>query len=111
MADLGSFIETSAWGNDREFQRKVRIMISLYAYAYEFEADPLVDDATFDEYAKLVDPKIKTVEDYYDRDRTHRAEKLDKFFKKEFKSYTGSWIHIHPDLENVKRLYKVITNG
>ena len=107
MANLSKFtVEKLPWGSDSEFQRKVRIMISLYAYAYEYESSPLVDDAVFDEYALLIDPAVSTVEDYYDARQRARAEALDSFFRREYAPYTGSWIHAHPEFIQIQALYR-----
>ena len=48
----------TAWGSPVEVERKRRINLALWAYAYEVQDDPLVDDATFDREARLVDPSI-----------------------------------------------------
>lgn len=70
-----------------------RINVAVWAYAYEIENDPLVDDATFDREALLVRPEITT--DY---------PLLDRFFQTEFAPYTGQWVHRHPDKPGLKRI-------
>ena len=82
-----------------ESERRRRILISLWAYAYEFESDSLVTDAEFDQECKLVDPTITT---------DHAA--MDKFFKEEFMADTGMWIHKHPELDKIKKIYERIKN-
>jgi hypothetical protein len=77
---------------DLETNRRIRI--AIYAYAYEFESDPIVSDAEFDDLAKLIDVDIST-----------RRPDLDKFFRKEFSDCTGQWIHRHPDLEKIRDIY------
>ena len=69
--------------------------MSVWAYAYEFKADPLVEDSVFDFEASRVDPQVNTGNDV-----------LDKFFREEFDPDTGMWIHKHPDLEGIKRVYE-----
>lgn len=76
-----------------EKERRRRIMLSLWAYAYEFEARPLVSDAVFDAECLKVDKTIKT-------------GRLDDFFEKVFQAHTGMWIHSHPELDKVKKLYE-----
>jgi hypothetical protein len=90
----------SDWGSEVEKERKRRISISLYAYAYEYENDSLVDDATFDELSRQINPNMKTGHDV-----------LDKFFAEEFEPDTGMWIRKHPDLHGVKFLYEAYRTG
>ena len=78
-----------------ETERRNRIRIALWAYAYEFMADPMADDALFDETAKSIDTTVDT---------GHPV--LDKFFREEFGPETGQWIHRHPELEKIASLYR-----
>jgi hypothetical protein len=78
-----------------EVEVRRRVDIALWAYAYEICADPIVDDGTFDEEAAKIDLTIDTP----------RPE-LDEWFRKEFSPHTGSWIHTHPDLKGLERLYQ-----
>ena len=71
-----------------------RIKVALYAYAYEIMNKPLTTDAEYDTLARSIRPLMVTgrpVEDY--------------FFGEEFSPSTGQWIHKHPDLEGIARLY------
>lgn len=77
-----------------ETERRNRIRLAVFAYAYEFENDPLISDGEYDELSKKININVKTGNDL-----------LDKFFKKEFNEYTGSWIHKHPELDKIKKLY------
>lgn len=77
-----------------ELERRKRILVSIWAYAYEFESVSLVSDAEFDEVCKSIDKEVLTGND-----------KMDKFFKESFEAYTGQWIHSHPELEKIKKLY------
>jgi len=72
-----------------------RIRVSVAAYAYEIANDPIMSDAEFDELAASIDTTIATT----------RAEE-DLFFLTEFEPHTGSWIHKHPDLPGIKRLFE-----
>jgi hypothetical protein len=78
-------------------ERQRRILLAVWAYAYEFLCTPLVTDARFDAVSKRVDPKIKT---------GHKV--LDKFFQKEFNADTGMWIHNHPLREDIGRITEQI---
>lgn len=75
-------------------ERCRRILLSVYAYAYEFESDSLVSDAEYDEMSALIDTSIRTGND-----------KIDDFFAKEFSPSTGMWIRKHPELHKVKLMY------
>ena len=65
--------------------------VLLWAYAYEYESDPLVSDAEFDETCYKIDLSIDT-------DRPD----MDEWFRKNFEPYTGSWIYFLP-VEELKR--------
>lgn len=71
-----------------------RIRLSIYAYAYEIKNESLISDGEFDKMALEIEPDIMT-----------SNEKLDKFFFEEFNPSTGQWIHKHPELEKVAKLY------
>jgi hypothetical protein len=86
---LASF---KAWGSVQEIERRNRIRISCYAYAYEVLADPIATDAEYDKLARLINTKTKT-----------GHAKLDKFFKVHYTPYSGAWIHRHPELGKLKR--------
>ena len=79
------------------FQRQIRIRLALAAYAYEFESDPILSDADFDAMSLMVDASIDT-----------GAPDLDFFFSEEFNPSTGQWVHQHPELDNVRRLYRYL---
>lgn len=73
---------------------KRRIDVAVAAYAYEFETDPLMSDAEFDALCAAVDPSVDT----------GRPE-LDEFFRAEFEPFTGVWVHDHPDIAGLRRIY------
>ena len=85
---------TEQWGLPIEVERRKRIRLSLAAYAYEFESDSIMNDGDFDALAQTVDVSIDT-----------GNELLDTFFRDHFSSYTGQWIHNHPELDKLKKLY------
>lgn len=77
-----------------EFERRRRICVALWAWAYEKHSDSLVSDAKFDETCYLIDKNIKTGNDI-----------LDKFFSEEFDPSTGQWVHKHPEQDKLEALY------
>ena len=76
-------------------QIRLRIRLSVAAYAYEICNDSIMSDSEFDQQCLLIDPSIET-----------GNAKLDKFFKEEFDPSTGQWIHKHPELNGIVRIYK-----
>lgn len=76
-------------------QIRLRIRLSVAAYAYEICNDSIMSDSEFDQQSLLIDPSIET-----------GNPKLDKFFKEEFDPSTGQWIHKHPELNGIVRIYK-----
>lgn len=75
-------------------ERRNRILVSLWAYAYEFEDYSLVSDAVFDRKVSEIKPAIST-----------GNVELDAFFRSEFSPITGMWVHKHPKLTKLKKLY------
>lgn len=73
-------------------QRMWRIKVALAAYAYEIENKPIISDAEYDELCKKINVKKKT-------------GRLDEWFKENYSSDTGQWIHRHPELDKIKQLY------
>lgn len=91
--NLDNFLE-----DDQELiskQIRLRIRLSVFAYAYEFANESLISDAEFDALCLQVDPSIET-----------GNAKMDKFFKEQFNPSTGQWIHKHPELAKIVHLYK-----
>jgi hypothetical protein len=89
------FMQQSNWGSEVEVQTRLRIKLSIAAYAYEVASDSIMSDAEFDSQCLLIDPSIET-----------GNSKMDKFFKEEFNPSTGQWIHKHPDLATIVSLYR-----
>lgn len=81
------------WGSPVEIERRNRIRLCLYAYAYECTSHELVTDAEFDALAYSINPATST-------------GFMDEWWRTEFKPYTGAWIHNHPDLDGMKRLFQ-----
>jgi hypothetical protein len=83
-------VEEPATPEEIAIERSRRIRVSAWAYAYEVESSPIVDDARYDAEAALIRPHMDT---------GHAV--LDKFFREEFAAYTGSWVHRHPELDKL----------
>lgn len=80
-------------GINQEIRNRIRLTIA--AYAYEMEDNPIMTDFEFDELSRSINPKEKT-----------GNKKLDNFFKKHFNPDTGMWIRQHPELDKVAYLYE-----
>ncbi len=78
-----------------EVEKRRRINVALWAYAYELMDDPIVDDGMFDMVCKQIDLK-----------RATDNAKMDIWFIENFSSDTGQWIHAHPDLKGLGRIYR-----
>ena len=88
------------WGSEIEVERRNRIRVSLWAYAYEFKHDSLVPDSVYDATCREINPWTET---------GHAV--LDDFFATQFESSTGLWIHHHPELTKIGALYLRVQNG
>lgn len=88
------------WGTPKEIERRRRIRLSVWAYAYEVLDVSLVSDEVFDSEAKLVDLKVST-----------GNRRLDTFFRKHFADFTGQWVHKHPDLKRLAALTQAVVDG
>jgi hypothetical protein len=84
-----------AWGSPVEVERRRRIRVAVWAWAYELKSTSLVDDATYDREALLIDPTIDT----------GNAE-MDAFFREKFSPHTGQWVHRHPDKPGLAKLFE-----
>jgi hypothetical protein len=86
----------SKWGSPVEIERKRRINLALWAYAYQYADTSLVSDSVYDEESRKVDIAIDT-----------GNAVLDKFFREEFNPDTGMWVSKHPEFDKVAALYKM----
>lgn len=82
------------WGSPKEIETRRRIKLAVWAYAYEFE-EGVVPDYVFDVEAYQVDLSVHT-------DRLD----LDFWFIANFEPDTGLWIHRHPELDKIRKLYE-----
>lgn len=97
---LDNFFEEEKYmPSEIETERRNRIRLAVYAFAYEFESDPLVNDGTFDALAKKINKNLKT-----------DNELLDTFFETHFEAHTGQWIYDHPELTVLQALCKQYRN-
>lgn len=76
-------------------QIRLRIRLSVAAYAYELRNESIIPDSEFDCMCLKVEPEIET-----------GNKKLDNFFRSEFNPSTGQWIHKHPELHKIAELYE-----
>jgi len=96
MKDLfGKTVLNNVYSEEASEQRKLRILVSVAAYAYEKESISIISDEQFDEMCRQIKPKVKT---------GHPV--LDQFFQEEFSPDTGMWIHKHPELYLVELYFK-----
>ena len=86
--------QLNIYSEEVDKQIKVRIKLSVCAYAYEFHNDSIISDGEFDDLSKQVNLNIDT-----------RLPHMDSWFRDNFEPDTGMWIHKHPELDRVKRLY------
>ena len=71
-----------------------RIRLAVAAYAYEVENDSVMSDAEFDALARSINPLVST-----------GNPTLDWFFLTSFSPDTGSWVHRHPGIEGLRRIW------
>lgn len=82
------------WGSEIEVERRNRIMVSLWAYAYEVMNESLVSDGKYDSTCRAINPRLRT-----------GNEVMDRFFRDEFDPSTGVWIYKHPQIEVIYNAY------
>lgn len=87
----------STWGSPVELERKRRINVAVWAWAYEVHDVSLVSDAVFDSTCAAIDPTAST-----------GNRKLDAFFKKSFQACTGQWVHNHPEKSKLDQIVRRI---
>jgi len=87
-------IEAFFKDTDSGVEKRNRIRLSVAAYAYEVHDDPIMSDAEFDALASKINVQVAT-----------DNELIDDFFRENFSSHTGQWIHKHPDKEGLEKIY------
>lgn len=83
------------WGSPVEREVSRRIHLSVATYAYEIADAPFMTDAMWDVLASQIDRWMPT---------GHPL--LDEFFLAHFSPMTGMWIHEHPELDGIQRIYE-----
>lgn len=78
-----------------EVERRNRIRVAVFAYAYEFLAKTLISDHEYDALSRRIDPMVETGNDV-----------MDDFFFLGFTPDTGMWIHQHPQLDGIRKIYE-----
>lgn len=76
-----------------EIERRNRIHVLLFAYAYEIKNVSLVSDERFDALCAQIDTSIDT-------------GKYDEWFRENFDPCTGLWVHAFPDRKGLDALYQ-----
>lgn len=85
----------SEWESIVEIERRNRIRLSVFAYAYEEHGVSLIPDCEWDLLATMIDPTIDT-----------GNQEMDDFFMVDFSPHTGNWILNHPQLDGIKKIYE-----
>lgn len=86
------------WGSRVEHERRRRIKLCVAAYAYEIAAAPVMTDAAFDALALASDPNVTT-------------GRHDTWWRETFRPHTGQWIHQHPELDGIARIFQLTTTN
>lgn len=81
------------------FETRLRIRVSVAAYAYEIEDDPIMSDAEFDRLAGYVNLK-----------RSTGRPDLDQWFRDNFCPVSGMWIRHHPEIERIGEIYGTLAD-
>ena len=81
-------------------EKKRRIQVVLWAYAYEIENDSLVSDFVFDATGLEIDLSIDTDD-----------PEMDKWFREHFDPNTGMWVWKYPRLDRLKGTYDGIVEA
>ncbi len=90
-----SQLEYGRWGRAIEIETHRRIRLSVATYAYEIADNPIWPDSQWDVVAQQINPKLGTCHPI-----------IDEFFAAEFSPMTGMWIHKHPELAGIKKIYE-----
>ena len=76
--------------------RRDRIRVAVAAWAYEKQFRPTMTDAAYDELSERV---------HSQRNVATGNHRLDRFFQRSFDPDTGLWVHRHPDIAGLERIY------
>lgn len=89
-----------AWGSLIEREIRRRILLTVATYAYEIADKPIMSDASWDLLAQRIDKTLGTCHPI-----------IDEFFATDFSPMTGMWIHHHPELPKVKKMFEKYYTG
>ena len=95
--NIEDFFQTDPYGFEVCQETRNRIKVSLAAYAYEVLGESIMTDAEYDKLAKSIKLDIDT-----------RRPDLDKWFRRNYVPYTGSWIHGHPEKPRLHQLIRSV---
>lgn len=79
-------------------ETRLRIRLSVAAWAYEVHADPLMSDAEFDDLSLRVDLSKAT-----------SRPDMDEWFRQNFVPHSGVWVRSHPDQNGLETVYRTLT--
>lgn len=94
-ANTGAPSVSAKWGSEIEREVRKRITAAVAAYAYEVEDEPFMSDPEFDKLVQSIRPRMGTCHPI-----------LDEFFAAKFSPMTGMWIHDHPELDGIRRIFE-----
>jgi hypothetical protein len=94
VLSVDSFPSLAGWGSPTEIEVRRRIQVAVGAYAYEVVNRPIISDHEWDRMAQSINTRMGT---------NHPI--IDEFFATQFSPMTGMWIHDHPELEGISRIY------
>ena len=95
--NIEDFFQTDPYSFEVCQETRNRIKVSLAAYAYEVLGESIMTDAEYDKLAKSIKLDIDT-----------RRPDLDKWFRRNYVPYTGSWIHGHPEKSRLHQLIRSV---
>lgn len=78
----------------KSIEKRNRIRLLLASYSYYMLDNPIMEDREFDKLCSEINLEQST-----------GNKKLDNWFRKNFKSYTGQWIYDFPELDKLIKLY------
>lgn len=85
---------TQQWGSPVERERRNRIRVAVYAFAYECRDEALISDDEYDRLARSIKPTMVTGNPV-----------IDMFFQHHYSPDTAMWIHKHPALHGIAGIY------
>lgn len=81
-------------------EKKRRIQVVMWAYAYEIENDSLVSDFVYDDTCRKIDLSVDTDD-----------PEMDAWFREHFFPDSGMWVYKHPHFDRLKVTYDGIVEA